>query len=145
MKKILLFGILLGSSCLNSAATTINQDTITNNIHSNIDYLYETFIPLLDRIEINGNSEASQELRKRWSRVVQHLKNNKELMYSEVTKLMITPNGKSINMETIKNFIDIKEQDSVKKITLNPDYLLDELKKMGEKIKDASVKMAEQK
>lgn len=145
MKKILLFGILLGSSCLNSAATTINQDTITNNIRSNIDYLYETVIPLLDRIEINGNSEASQELRKRWSRVVQHLKNNKELMYSEVTKLMITPNGKSINIETIRNFIDIKEQDSVKKITLNPDYLLDELKKMGEKIKDASVKMAEQK
>lgn len=145
MKKILLFGILLGSSCLNSAATTINQDTITNNIRSNIDYLYETVIPLLDRIEINGNSETSQELRKRWSRVVQHLKNNKELMYSEVKKLMITPNGKSINIETIRNFIDIKEQDSVKKITLNPDYLLDELKKMGEKIKDASVKMAEQK
>lgn len=145
MKKILLFGILLGSSCLNSAATTINQDTITNNIRSNIDYLYETVIPLLDRIEINGNSETSQELRKRWSRVVQHLKNNKELMYTEVKKLMITPNGKSINIETIRNFIDIKEQDSVKKITLNPDYLLDELKKMGEKIKDASVKMAEQK
>lgn len=145
MKKILLFGILLDSSCLNSAATTINQDTITNNIRSNIDYLYETVIPLLDRIEINGNSETSQELRKRWSRVVQHLKNNKVLMYSEVKKLMITPNGKSINIETIRNFIDIKEQDSVKKITLNPDYLLDELKKMGEKIKDASVKMAEQK
>lgn len=145
MKKILLFGILLGSSCLNSAATTINQDTITNNIRTNIDYLYETVIPLLERIEINGNSETSQELRKRWSRVVQHLKNNKVLMYSEVKKLMITPNGKSINIETIRNFIDIKEQDSVKKITLNPDYLLDELKKMGEKIKDASVKMAEQK
>ena len=88
MKKILFFGILLlGSSCLNSAAITINQDTITNNIRSNMDYLYETVIPLLDRIEISGNSEASQELRKRWSRVVQHLKNNKELMYSEVNRV----------------------------------------------------------
>ena len=88
MKKILFFGILLlGSSCLNSAAITINQDTITNNIRSNMDYLYETVIPILDRIEISGNSEASQELRKRWSRVVQHLKNNKELMYSEVNRV----------------------------------------------------------
>lgn len=146
MKKILFFGILLlGSSCLNSAAITIYQDTITNNIRSNMDYLYETVIPILDRIEISGNSEASQELRKRWSRVVQHLKNNKELMYSEVKKIMLAPNGRSINIETIKNFIDITEQDSVKKITLNPDFLLDELKKMGEKIKDASVKMVEQK
>ena len=66
-------------------------------------------------------------------------------MYSEVKKIMLAPNGRSINIETIKNFIDITEQDSVKKITLNPDFLLDELKKMGEKIKDASVKMVEQK
>ena len=59
MKKILFFGILLlGSSCLNSAAITINQDTITNNIRSNMDYLYETVIPLLDRIEISGNSDG---------------------------------------------------------------------------------------
>ena len=66
-------------------------------------------------------------------------------MYSEVKKIMLAPNGRSINIETIKNFIDITEQDSVKKITLYPDFLLDELKKMGEKIKDASVKMVEQK
>ena len=92
-----------------------------------VDNLCNSKINVLDRIEISGNSEASQELRKRWSRVVQHLKNNKELMYSEVKKIMLAPNGRSINIETIKNFIDITEQDSVKKITLNPDFLLDEL------------------
>lgn len=128
-----------------SLAMDIKQDTITNNIRSKVDQIYEMVIPILDRVEIDGSSEASQELRKRWSRVVQYMKNNKEYMYQEVKKIMMIPGGSSVSIETVKKFIDLAEDDSVKKIKVNPDFILDELKNWSNKITEISVKMAEKK
>ena len=128
-----------------SLAMDIKQDTITNNIRSKVDQIYEMVIPILDRVEIDGSSEASQELRKRWSRVVQYMKNNKEYMYQEVKKIMMSPGGSSVSIETVKKFIDLAEDDSVKKIKVNPDFILDELKNWSNKITEISVKMAEKK
>lgn len=128
-----------------SLAMDIKQDTITNNIRSKVDQIYEMVIPILDRLEIDGSSEASQELRKRWSRVVQYMKNNKEYMYQEVKKIMMIPGGSSVSIETVKKFIDLAEDDSVKKIKVNPDFILDELKNWSNKITEISVKMAEKK
>jgi len=128
-----------------SLAMDIKQDTITNNIRSKVDQIYEMVIPILDRVEIDGSSEASQELRKRWSRVVQYMKNNKEYMYQEIKKIMMIPGGSSVSIETVKKFIDLAEDDSVKKIKVNPDFILDELKNWSNKITEISVKMAEKK
>ena len=128
-----------------SLAMDIKQDTITNNIRSKVDQICEMVIPILDRVEIDGSSEASQELRKRWSRVVQYMKNNKEYMYQEVKKIMMIPGGSSVSIETVKKFIDLAEDDSVKKIKVNPDFILDELKNWSNKITEISVKMAEKK
>ena len=126
-------------------AMEVRQDTVTNNVRKTIDYIYETVIPMLDRVEIDGNSEASRELRKRWGWIVDYIKNNKESMFHEVKKLMVTPTGKTIDIEAIKNFINISERDSVKKVTVNPGFILNELKVLGDKLKEAGVRMAKQK
>ena len=146
MKRIIVLIVLTICCGIQMDATEqMKQDTIRDNVRYTIDYIYSNIIPMLDRVEIAGSSEASQELRKRWGWVVDYLKNNKEFMFHEVKKKMLTPSGKTIDIETVKKFIDLAEQDSVKKIKLNPDFLLDELKVLGEKLKDAGIKMAEQK
>ena len=120
-------------------AQSLNRDSLSVTMES----LYKQFIPFLDRIEISGNSETSLELQKRWNNVVQYLKNNQGTIIEEAKNLMVAPSGKPIDFDLVKKFININRDDSISKISLNPDVLLDELKFMGDKLKDISIKMAE--
>ena len=131
---------ILGTLPLCANAQSLEKDSLSTTIET----LYKQFLPFLDRVEISGNSQASMELQQRWNNVVQYLKNNKGTMTEEVKNLLISPSGKPIDLELVKKFIHIKREDSVPKITINPDVLLDELKFMGERLKDISIKMAEQ-
>ena len=126
-------------------AGTCRQDTIRSNVKSTVESLYNTFIPMLDRIEISGSSEVSSELRRRWNEVVNHLKNNKGQMSEDVLRLMVSPSGQVIDLDLVKKFINITEKDSVKKISINPDFLLEELKVLSRKLTDETTKLAEQK
>lgn len=66
MKKT--FIALITSFCIHGAqAQTSRQDTIRNYIQSTVESLYNTIIPIVDRIEISGGSEVSLELRRRWN------------------------------------------------------------------------------
>ena len=144
MKKIFLL-ILTCLSVQSGHAFTFKQDTIRGSVKSTVESLYNTFIPMLNRIEISGNSEVSNELRKRWNDAVNHLKNNKGQISEDVLRLMVSPSGQVIDLELIKKFINITGEDSVKKISINPDFLLDELKVLSRKLTEESIKMAEQK
>ena len=143
--KIKLFAvvILLGISSGINAQNEKKEESF--NVDETVEKLYKTFLPVLDRIEITGSSEASQELQKRWGWVVNHLKNNQGQMAEEVKKLLISPTGKTIDLEMIKEFINITGKDSTMKITLNPDFILNELKAMSNKLVQESNKMAEHK
>lgn len=145
MKKTIIIIALTMCCQIKASAMTIQQDTIMDNSRRILTELYETIIPLLDRVEITGNSAASQELQKRWGWVMNYMKNNKDVLFNEVKKLMMTPSGRELNVETLRNFIDINQKDSTKKITINPDFILDELNILSEKLKEAGVKMAEKK
>jgi len=145
MKKTIIIIALTMCCQIKASAMTIQQDTIMDNSRRILTELYETIIPLLDRVEITGNSAASQELQKRWGWVTNYMKNNKDVLFNEVKKLMMTPSGRELNVETLRNFIDITQKDSTKKITINPDFILDELNILSEKLKEAGVKMAEKK
>lgn len=145
MKKTIIIIALTMCCQIKASAMTIQQDTIVDNSRRILTELYETIIPLLDRVEITGNSAASQELQKRWGWVTNYMKNNKDVLFNEVKKLMMTPSGRELNVETLRNFIDITQKDSTKKITINPDFILDELNILSEKLKEAGVKMAEKK
>ena len=72
-----------------------------------------------------------------------HLKNNKEFMADEVKKLLISPTGKNIDLDIVKQFINVSGKDSTMKININPEFLLDELKAMSDRIVKESSKMAE--
>jgi hypothetical protein len=66
MKKT--FIALITSFCIHGAqAQTSRQDTIRNYFQSTVESLYNTIIPIVDRIEISGGSEVSLELRRRWN------------------------------------------------------------------------------
>ena len=145
MKKTIIIIDLTMCCQIKASAMTIQQDTIMDNSRRILTELYETIIPLIDRVEITGNSAASQELQKRWGWVMNYMKNNKDVLFNEVKKLMMTPSGRELNVETLRNFIDINQKDSTKKITINPDFILDELKILSENLKEAGVKMAEKK
>ena len=45
----------------------------------------------------------------------------------------------------LKRFVNINDKDSITKIEINPDFIIDELKILGEKITNEMTKMAEQK
>lgn len=138
MKKILMIGIMSSLSVMVDAQS-LNRDSLSVTMES----LYKQFIPFLDRIEISGNSETSLELQQRWNNVVQYLKNNQGTIIEEAKNLMVAPSGKPIDFDFVKKFININRDDSISKISLNPDVLLDELKFMGDRLKDISIKMAE--
>ena len=144
MKKT--FIALITSFCIHGAqAQTSRQDTIRNYFQSTFESLYNTIIPMVDHIEISGGSEVSLELRRRWNEVVNHLKNNKGQISEEVMKLLVSQSGQNIDFELVKKFINITEKDSVKKISINPDFLLDELKALSRRLTEESTRMAEQK
>lgn len=141
MKNILIFTILLLFTC-NAKA---QKDTITNNITPSIEQLYQMGMTILDRIEITGNSPTSLELKNRWNDVVTYLRSNKTGMAEQVKELLISPTGKEINIDLIRQFIDINQKDSTTKISINPDFWMNELKALSKKLNNAATKMAEEK
>ena len=128
-----------------SNAIYAQSDTIRNSITPTVDQIYKTVMPLLQRIEITGNSAASIELRTRWNNVVNYLQNNKGVLAEQVKDLMISPSGKEINLDLVRQFIDINTKDSVTKISINPDFWMDELQALSRRITDAAVKMTDKK
>lgn len=128
-----------------SNAIYAQSDTIRNNITPTVDQIYKSVMPLLQRIEITGNSAASIELRTRWNNVVNYLQNNKGVLAEQVKDLMISPSGKEINLDLVRQFIDINTKDSVTKISINPDFWMDELQALSRRITDAAVKMTDKK
>lgn len=124
-----------------SNAIYAQSDTIRNSITPTVDQIYKSVMPLLQRIEITGNSAASIELRTRWNNVVNYLQNNKGVLAEQVKDLMISPSGKEINLDLVRQFIDINTKDSVTKISINPDFWMDELQALSRRITDAAVKM----
>lgn len=143
MKKLLLT-IMMFCAVNNINEQTDNQkDSLDYDIKGTVEKLYKTVVPLLDRVEFTGNGEVSQELQARWNNVMIHLKNNKEFMADEVKKLLISPTGKSIDLNMVKQFINVSGKDSTMKININPEFLLDELKAMSDRIVKESSKMAE--
>ena len=128
-----------------SNAINAQSDTIRNSITPTVDQIYQTVMPLLQRIEITGNSAASIELRTRWNNVVNYLQNNKGVLAEQVKDLMISPSGKEINLDLVRQFIDINTKGSVTKISINPDFWMDELQALSKRITDAAVKMTDKK
>ena len=128
-----------------SNAIYAQSDTIRNSITPTVDQIYKSVMLLLQRIEITGNSAASIELRTRWNNVVNYLQNNKGVLAEQVKDLMISPSGKEINLDLVRQFIDINTKDSVTKISINPDFWMDELQALSRRITDAAVKMTDKK
>ena len=144
MKKI----FLLVTVCIygiTGKAETVRQDTLTNGVKNTIEGLYNRFLPMLDRIEFTGNGEICNELKRRWNIAINHLKNNKEQMSDDVLNLLVSPSGQKIDMDMLKRFVNINDKDSITKIEINPDFIIDELKILGEKITNEMTRMAEQK
>lgn len=141
MKNTLIFTILL----LFTGSAKAQKDTITNNITPSIEQLYQMGMAVLDRIEITGNSPTSLELKNRWNDVLTYLRSNKTGMAEQVKELLISPTGKEINIDLIRQFIDINQKDSTTKISINPDFWMDELKALSKKLNNAATKMAEKK
>ena len=143
MKRLFLIFIVAVSWVDLSAQ--VQKDTIRGNVKTTVEDIYKAVIPMLERIEITGSSEASTELRKRWEGVVSYLRDNKEEMAEQVLDLMVSPSGKEIDMNLVKEFIDIKKQDSITKVTINPDFWINELSALGERITEFLNQMAKQK
>ena len=143
MKKLLLTIMMFCAVNNINAQTDNKKDSLDYDIKGTVEKLYKTVVPLLDRVEFTGNGEVSQELQTRWNNVVNHLKNNKEFMADEVKKLLISPTGKNIDLDMVKQFINVSGKDSTMKININPEFLLDELKAMSDRIVKESSKMAE--
>ena len=143
MKKLLLTIMMFCAVNNINAQTDNKKDSLDYDIKGKVEKLYKTVVPLLDRVEFTGNGEVSQELQARWNNVMNHLKNNKEFMADEVKKLLISPTGKNIDLDIVKQFINVSGKDSTMKININPEFLLDELKAMSDRIVKESSKMAE--
>ena len=141
IKRFLVCILLMATS----NAIYAQSDTIRNSITPTVDQIYKSVMPLLQRIEITGNSAASIELRTRWNNVVNYLQNNKGVLAEQVKDLMISPSGKEINLDLVRQFIDINTKDSVTKISINPDFWMDELQALSRRITDAAVKMTDNK
>lgn len=130
---------------VNNVNAQINnkKDSLDYDIKDMVGKLYKTVVPLLDRVEFSGNGEVSEELQTRWNNVVNCLKNNKDFMADEVKKLLISPTGKNIDLEMVKQFINVTGKDSTIKININPEFILEELKAMSDRIVNESCRMAE--
>ena len=66
-------------------------------------------------------------------------------MAEDVKNLLVSPSGKPIDLDLLKEIIKVSEQDSVKNIELNMDVFFNEIKAASEKVKDAAIKMATKK
>ena len=120
------------------------NDTIRNSITPTVDMIYKSVIPLLERVEITGSSETSTQLRTRWNDIVGYLRNNKDAMAAQVRQLLVSPSGKDIDLDLVRQLIDIQRQDSTTRIKINPDFWIDELQALSKRLNEAALKMAEQ-
>lgn len=136
--KRTVFIIMLALNCGLGFAQSQKKDSITS-VAENI---YKSILPVLDRIEFSGSCSASQEIERRWKNVINHLKNNQGTIAEDVKNMLVTPSGIPVDLEMIKKFIQITEDDSIRKISINPDFFLDEMKEAAEKVKAATKGMA---
>lgn len=125
--------------------TAYSQNQKRDSIAGTVERMYKSILPFLDRVEFSGSSSTSQEISRRWNNVIEHLKNNQETIAEDVKEMLVTPSGIPVDMEIIKRFITITEEDSIRKVRFNPDFFLDEMKAAAEKVKEATRKMAEKK
>ena len=125
--------------------TVFSQDLKKDSITGTVEKLYKTILPILDRVEFSGSSSTSQEISRRWNNVINHLKGNQENIAEDVKNMLVTPSGIPLDLDAIKRFIQITEEDSIKKVRFNPDFLLDEMKAAAEEVKEATQKIAKKK
>lgn len=140
MKIVIPFIILV----LNFGAA-YSQNQKRDSIAGTVERMYKAILPILDRIEFSGSSSTSQEISRRWNNVINHLKENKENIAEDVKNMLVTPSGIPLDLDAIKRFIQITEEDSIKKVRFNPDFLLDEMKAAAEEVKEATQKIAKKK
>lgn len=141
MKKVFAC-IIIGTIVCTPISAQEKNDTINKMVNSTIEMFYNNIIPMLDKVEITGSGELSNELRTRWHNMVNHIKNNKSNIVDEAMDLLINPTGITTDFESIKKFIQWDNTDSVGKIKINPDILLLELMKAKEKVVDAAVELS---
>ena len=138
MKKIIITcGVLIMTGVIN--AQNLNRDSLSMAAAK----MYESILPLLNKVEFSGNSKASQEVRERWNNVITQLKNKQGTMAKDVKDLLVSPSGTPIDMELLKKIIQITEKDSTKKVNINMDFIFNEIKAATEKVTDAAKKIAE--
>lgn len=125
--------------------TVFSQDLKKDSITGTVEKLYKTILPILDRVEFSGSSSTSQEISRRWNNVINHLKGNQENIAEDVKNMLVTPSGIPLDLDAIKRSIQITEEDSIKKVRFNPDFLLDEMKAAAEEVKEATQKIAKKK
>lgn len=143
MKRvIIIIGILIVGSC-SVSAQIIQKDSVS--IYGTVDKIYNMVIQGLDNVQIQGSHPAAQEVRQRWNKVINHLINNKGSMAEDVKNLLVSPSGKPIDFDLLKEIIKVNEQDSVKSMELNLDVIFNEIKAASDKVKDAAVKVARKK
>lgn len=142
MKKLVVLSLML---VLSWSSITAQNDIIRNSVKPSVEQIYNTVLPLLEQIEIAGSSETSSELRSRWNNVINYFRNNKDGLAEQVKDLLVTPSGKNIDMDLVRQFIDINNKDSITKITINPDFWINELQVLSNKLTEAAEKMAKQK
>lgn len=140
MKRSILIVILLIVGYGTTTAQSIKKDSLS--ITGAVDKIYNMILQGLDNFHIQGSHPATNEVRQRWNHVVNHLMNNKDNMAEEVKNLLVSPSGKPIDLDLLKEIIKINEIDSVKNVELNMDAIFNEIKVASEKVKDAAVKMA---
>ena len=143
MKRNIVIMLVVFFSCGISVAQDVKKDSLT--ISGTVDKIYSWVLRELNNVQIQGSHPAAQEVRQRWNQVVNHLMNNKSHMAEDVKNLLVSPSGKPIDLDLLKEIIKVNEQDSVKNIELNMDVFFNEIKAASEKVKDAAIKMATKK
>lgn len=136
--SLVFFGCLTAAS-----AQTQPTDTARVDIVRMAEQLYRNILPMFERVEFSGSSQVSNDLRNRWSRVVNHFNSNTGTMAQDVMNLLVSPSGKLIDFKMLERFITVSGRDSTRSVQINMDFLLDEMKVAGNKITEAAKKLAE--
>ena len=145
MKKIFFIIIMAGGTCLSSGAQTVHKDTTDTGLKESVNWLYGKVLDGISNIQVKGNHLATAEVREKLDKVIDRLLSQKGSMAEEVKKLLITPSGKDIDLELLKEIINIVEKDSVRKVEFNLDFFMNEIKAATNNVKNAAKKVAESK
>lgn len=124
------------------AQSPIKSDTLTNNIDSTVEWFYENILPNIENVKIVGSHPAANEVRKRWGYMINHLKSQKGSMAEDVKNLLVSPSGLPLDIEILKEIIQVEEEGDKTNITFNIDFFLNEMKEAIENVKEAAEEMA---